>query len=198
MSIYYTENFGGGRDESRLLLKKAIALHIGDSAEAEALTAGIKTGKLGKPYIEGFKSFSVSHTKNIWAVLISEYECGLDIQYTRKCDIIAIADRVYDPADASMIRTLQKSDPGRAEDRFFRIWARREALAKAMGGSAFDSKLPSVAEDRVLTETGSYIISDISLHNIKDLYAAVCLKDAANICLNSHALQIYKQISWTE
>ena len=38
MIIYYTDNFTGGREESRRLLEKALAVHTGDEKQAKTLT----------------------------------------------------------------------------------------------------------------------------------------------------------------
>ena len=54
MIIYYTENFMGGRAESRRLLRKSIAEYTGDAKKAEELVSGLQTGENSKPYIEGF------------------------------------------------------------------------------------------------------------------------------------------------
>ena len=86
MIIYYTDNFAGGREESHRLLGKALAAYTGDEQRAKALTEALKKGEHGKPFIEGFDCFSISHTGSIWAVLIAESECGLDVQTGRKCD----------------------------------------------------------------------------------------------------------------
>ena len=60
MIIYYTDNFTGGREESRRLLEKALAVHTGDEKQAKKLTGALKKGEHGKPYIEGFSCFSIS------------------------------------------------------------------------------------------------------------------------------------------
>ena len=144
MIIYYTENFRGGRAESRRLLRKSIAEYTGDAKRAEELVSGLQTGENGKPYIEGFDCFSVSHTGGIWAVLIDIRECGLDIQLGRKSDAVAISRRIYAGEDADKIAALHDEDPEKAADMFFRLWARREALTKALGGTVYDTALPAV------------------------------------------------------
>lgn len=179
MIIYYNTEFSGGRPESRRLLEKAFAKQLGDPALAGDLIKRIKTGKEGKPYIDGFSFFSVSHTGSIWAVLIDERECGLDIQLERDCNMQAIADRVYAAEDREILRqAMSEPQSGRAVDIFFQIWTRREALAKALGDSAIKSDLPPV-----LGEQRGRVIADIPAEEIifagadrpeKKLYAAVC------------------------
>ena len=182
MIIYYTGNFKGGRAESRRLLRKSIAEYTGDADRAEELVSGLLTGENGKPYIEGFDRFSVSHTGGIWAVLIDICECGLDIQLGRKCDALAISRRTYAREDTEKIAALHDEDPEEAKDEFFRLWARREALTKAMGGTVFDTDLPSVQAEELSVNGASYRISDVSFPDTgsedgKKLYAAVCVEN---------------------
>ena len=185
MIIYYTENFRGGRAESRRLLRKSIAEYTGDAKRAEELVGGLQTGENGKPYIEGFDRFSVSHTGGIWAVLIDIRECGLDIQFSKRGDILAISRRIYAADDADKIAALHEEDPEKAKDRFFRLWVRREALTKALGGTVFDEDLPSVQTEVLSVNGSSYRISDISLPvtdpgDGEKLYAAVCAENTGD------------------
>lgn len=213
MIIYYNTEFSGGRPESRRLLEKAFARQLGDPALAGDLIKRIKTGKEGKPYIDGFSFFSVSHTGSIWAVLIDERECGLDIQLGRDCNMQSIADRVYASEDRETLGMAMQQD-GQAEDVFFRIWARREALAKALGESAIKSYLPPVLGDGVILcgESGEYrvgvrrawTISDIPAEEIifagsdrpdKKLYAAVCIE---SIDADEEADDLPEQLAWEQ
>ena len=108
MIIYYTDKYENSRGESHELLRKALAVHTGDEKLAESLTGALKKGEHGKPYIDGFSCFSISHTGNFWAVLIAEHECGLDIQLGRKSDFRAIAERWFAPEDAASIAEAAK------------------------------------------------------------------------------------------
>lgn len=209
MIIYYNTEFSGGRPESRRLLEKAFARQLGDPVLAGDLIKRIKTGKEGKPYIDGFSFFSVSHTGSIWAVLIDERECGLDIQLGRDCNMQAIADRVYASEDRETLGLAMQQDR-QAEDVFFRIWTRREALAKALGESAIKSYLPPVLGDGVILcgESGEYrdggqrawIIADIPAEEIifagsyrpdKKLYAALCIE-------SMDAEDLPEQLAWEQ
>lgn len=192
--IYYSTEFGGGRPESRRLLEEAFARHTGDPGLASELISRIQTGEKGKPYIDGFCHFSVSHTADRWAVLICGRECGLDMQIERKADLLSIAGRVYAEADFAALA----EEPERSrQDMFFRVWTRREALAKALGGSVFDTDLPPVLPGHAeVRDKGfsvrSYRIFDIDpadgLFNAgasegpscgNKLYAAACVREDA-------------------
>ena len=160
MIIYYTLSGSGGREDSHKLLEKAIAEYTGDREKAGALVSGIKTGENGKPYIDGFEHFSISHSGKAWAVLFDENECGLDIQYVKGRDVLSLARRWYNPIDADAVG----------------LWTRREALIKAIGSSVADTTLPSVGEDEVIVDGREYVIKTISLADDKELHAAICFR----------------------
>lgn len=179
MKIYYTDSFGSGRGESRELLRLAISKYTGDERRADALVGSIVTGKHGKPHIDGFCSFSVSHSSGVWAVLFSEIECGLDIQFERNCDIIAVSRRCFDQSDADAVEQAGADPDGR--EAFFRIWTRREALVKALGGTVCDADLPQVSSDLVHIGRTKYYIKDVSLPDLGELHAAVCISGAFKV-----------------
>ena len=178
MIIYYTDKYKNGRDESHGLLRKAIAAHTGDEELAKTLTGSLKKGEHGKPYIEGFSCFSISHTGNFWAVLVAEGECGLDIQLGKKCDFRSISERWFASEDAARIAEAAQEDADSAADEFFRIWARREALTKAVGGTVYDPALPGVQHGHAEFEGKAYTITDIRLPGNEQLYASVCVEGA--------------------
>jgi 4'-phosphopantetheinyl transferase len=174
--IYYTLSGSGRHEDSHELLRKAIAEYTGDREKAGAFVSGMKTGENGKPYIDGFEHFSISHSGKAWAVLFDENECGLDIQYVKGRDVLSLARRWYNPIDADAV--VSASEPGEAEGRaeFFRLWTRREALIKAIGSSVADTTLPSVGEDEVIVDGREYVIKTISLADDKELHAAICIR----------------------
>ena len=173
MIIYYTDKFTGRREESHRLLEKAIAAHTGSEIQAKMLTGALQRGEHGKPYIEGFSCFSISHTGNIWAVLIADRECGLDIQLGRNCSMQSIAERWFAPEDAAAIAELCGKNQ---YDAFFRLWTRREALTKALGGTVYDLGLPPVMPVQAEVDGSWYSITDIELPDNRQVYAALCIE----------------------
>ena len=169
--IYYYNNYSAGKGESRGLLKKAIAMHIGDAEEAERLIRTLVTGIYGKPRIPGFCGFSVTHSEHTWAVLICGAECGLDIQYPRRIVADRIAARFFTPEEQQVV--ANSGAAGNPE--FFRIWARREALIKALGRSVADTDLPSAAADTAEYAGRRYHITDIEVPGAEKAAAAVCI-----------------------
>ena len=174
MIIYYTPAFSSAKGESRRLLTEAIAEYTGDRGRAGALSAGIRTGEKGKPYIDGFDFFSISHTENVWAVIFCERECGLDIQLPRKCRALSIAEKFFHPDDAAAVADAAAVDPQKGNDLFFRLWTRREALVKAAGGSVGNRDLPPVTGDRAVYRGVTYSIHDVDMPGMPEIYAAVC------------------------
>lgn len=79
----------------------------------------------GKPYIEGGPCFSVSHSGNLFACVVSPDNIGIDIQHRRGVDAVGIARRYFIEEEISRIEA--------DSDWFFRIWARKEAFAKYTG-----------------------------------------------------------------
>ena len=179
MIIYYTTDFSGGQEESHRLLEAAITEYTGDSGQARELLEGMYTGENGKPYMDGFEYFSISHTGSVWAVLVSERECGLDIQHARSCNALSIAGRFYHPDDAAAVTAMHEEDPEKGRDEFFRLWARREAMVKAFGGSAADSDIPSVSGECAEYRGAPCRIIDICMPDLPELYAAVCVRGDA-------------------
>lgn len=178
MTIYYSYDYKSKKGESHKLLEKAIALHIGDEQKAVELVGSMHScTELGKPTIDGFDDFSISHNGNCWAVLIAGSACGLDVQYTRRgLDPSRIAKRYYAAEE-------QKSVADNKEDNyeFFRIWARREALVKSVGTTIVNSNLPCVLGSRVEFEDRVWAIRDLELppnENATEerLAAAVCIE----------------------
>lgn len=169
MRIYYTRNFSGTGEDSRHLLGMAMDKFIRTAnlewdASLEEIMSSIEKGPKGKPYTSKFPPFSISHSGNLWAVLIDQVECGLDIQRAQKAKYKALAMRFYTGDEA--VSVVQKG-----EKEFFRIWTRREAYRKAKGESVF-SEEESVLFDRINDEGRIWAVKD--LHFPLPVYAAIC------------------------
>lgn len=163
MDIYCTFDFAGGQEESRRLLREVLGFY-----GAEELIDKIEISDKGKPSIPGWHHFSISHSENCWAVLIDENPCGLDIQYPRKCSKNVIAERWYATEDAEAV--VEDTDE------FWRVWTRREASVKAIGGSVFE-ELPSVLGQTIVLGEDEWYLEDIELIGAEVIpYGAICTK----------------------
>lgn len=182
MIIYYTDKYTGSREASRKLLTEALAEYTGDDERAAELICAIRKGEHGKPYIDGFDCFSISHTGRIWAVLIADCECGFDIQLARSCNAAAIATRWFATEDACVISEMHSKNAEDADDEFFRLWTKREALVKALGGSVYESGIPAVSADIAVSGGRSFTVKNIDLpESIQQgsaaIHAAVCMEE---------------------
>lgn len=172
MYILSTGDFDGKRETGRELLAKAIDRYNADHGinmerSGAELVETIVKGEHGKPSIPGWKEFSISDTETYWAILIADTACGLDIQLSRPCRIEKIAKKYFAEEDCSVI-----ADQG--EKAFWRIWARREAAIKSVGGTVLD-RIPSVSGDTVELGGKYYSICDVEIPGApENLYAAAC------------------------
>ena len=181
MNIYFDNKFKNEEGESHQLLEKAIDRFLGDASKESAadLVADIETGEMGKPSIPGFNDFSISHSENTWAVLIADgygdqHYCGLDIQYSKNADVNKLAERWFHSDEVSAVH-----DKG--ADEFFRIWARREALVKAVGTSIVNAHLPNTLADEVEFEGEVWQIKDVVIPGTVDAFAALCARKIAEV-----------------
>ena len=87
----------------------------------------------GKPYVRMPEAdcagpyISVSHSGTTFALLVSDREVGLDIQYAREINGKRIAARYFTAEEVDQIAS------DNTNDRFFELWAQREACSKYTG-----------------------------------------------------------------
>ncbi len=132
------------------------------------------TGEYGKPVIDGFEHFSISHSKGTWAVLFDSAECGLDIEYYRVCNRVGIASRFFTGKESEVVRTAEKHGAIIGQEVFFSLWTRREALVKALGLSVVQADLPSVTEPSVTIGGRTWYFGSIDLPGSSGLATALC------------------------
>ena len=89
--------------------------------------AVIERTEKGKPYIAGGPFISVSHSEDTFALLVSDREAGLDIQYARNAKTDKIAARYFTDEEAGQAAADETSD------RFFELWTRKESYGKYIG-----------------------------------------------------------------
>lgn len=173
MYIFSYNNFDGSKEQSRQLLTEAIAAYqeiadVRPKQNPSDLVSAIEYGDKGKPYIQDWHAFSISHSNNTWTVVFNEYDCGIDVQYERDIDVTAMANRSFCKEDCELIAD-NKSE-------FFRLWTRKEAAVKAIGGSIF-SEVPSVSGLTVELDGEDYYFFDIELLGTEEnCHAAVCAR----------------------
>lgn len=107
----------------------------------------IKEGENKKPYIDNSSiCFNLSHSVNKVMLALSSEEVGCDVQHmSRKSLLVALrcfssaeSDFVFEGYDREIIKnedltSLSEVDINILQDRFFTIWARKEAYVKLTG-----------------------------------------------------------------
>jgi 4'-phosphopantetheinyl transferase len=90
----------------------------------------------GKPaianaYPAGELCFNVSHSHQmaLYAIALNR-QVGIDLEYIRSIDAVALAQRFFLPSEAAMIQSLIGADQHQA---FFKVWTQKEAYLKATG-----------------------------------------------------------------
>ncbi len=88
-------------------------------------------GRQGKPVFADLElpQFNLSHSGDFVALALSHTQCGVDLQKMESSrDVTPLADRFFSPEEAEAVRQ-------EGEETFFRLWTRKEALAKCAGKS---------------------------------------------------------------
>ena len=103
---------------------------------ALAVRLELSYGEHGKPYLKSHPAFNVSlsHAGDIAMCAISEQEIGVDVQDHRAISderMISLAARFYAPEEQQFLEEAPSFDV--RQERFFRIWAAKEAYAKYTG-----------------------------------------------------------------
>lgn len=85
----------------------------------------------GKPQLRDHDRvrFSLAHSRELAVIAVAEREVGIDIEFVRPIDGLAIAARLW-PEYHTALAALPEDRQVRA---FFEQWTRREAHAKARG-----------------------------------------------------------------
>ena len=87
----------------------------------------------GKPLLDGGPSFNLSHSREgVMIAVAREGRLGVDIEHNRQLrDLEGLAARYFAPDETARLRVVARPD---RPPTFFRIWTRKEAFLKALGG----------------------------------------------------------------
>lgn len=87
----------------------------------------IKYGVCGKPYIEGNPVFfSIAHSGDSGVVLISDRQCGVDLEVLKERKIDALYNR---------LTAREKADIQGKSEPFLKNWVAKESYIKYLGGT---------------------------------------------------------------
>ncbi len=122
----------------------------------------------GKPYVQwsgndgrSDRYISVSHSEGTFALLVSDRNVGLDIQYSRDIDTDRIASRCFAAEEAEF---SQEDGTGNG---FFELWTRKEAWSKYTGEG-----LEHVMKKQQVLKREDVALIDLRLAD--GCYCAVC------------------------
>jgi len=110
-------------------LREVLARYVGTVPESVRLAADAQ----GKPVLAGARlQFNLSHSEGVALVAVArERAVGVDVEHIEpRRDVLALADRALDPAEAAGVRAAA---PEHRAAVFHRAWARREAAVKCTG-----------------------------------------------------------------
>lgn len=90
-------------------------------------------GPQGKPWLESGPSFNLSHTgERVLIAVTREGRLGVDIEEVKPVrDLEALAERNFSPDETARVSSTSATN---RPELFFRIWTRKEAFLKALGG----------------------------------------------------------------
>lgn len=125
---------GGGRAGSRERLREILAPY----ANVGPGSLRFETGPQGKPFLPDHPTlrFNLSHSARWWTCAVArDREVGVDVEdLDRRVDVDRIGVRLFAPAELDALGAMEMTIRRRA---FFRIWAQREAVVKALGEGMF-------------------------------------------------------------
>lgn len=112
------ERFSAARVFTKILVSKYT------SSEAEQIKIAIDKNK--KPFVEGRKiEFNISHAGNCILIAISRQPVGVDVEQVTTFDFASINKENFSLQEQQYVQDDVK--------KFYTIWARKEALLKAIG-----------------------------------------------------------------
>ena len=183
--------------QSRLLMKSVIASYLNiPFSEIEFVL-----NRYGKPSLKHnphLIEFNISHSKDYWAMIISEHHAvGIDLEFVdERLDYRAIMHTFFTETEIEL-GISNSAIVGKTQDQaradFFRIWVAKEAFTKAqgLGLSAFNQALPLVeylAHGYATSDLKGvpYIIQSIDL--LPELKLAVCVFHTKQIQIQLRAV----------
>lgn len=116
----------------------------------------IEKNEFGKPYLkENPFYFNLSKSKEFFCILLSNIECGVDIEVIRNVsNMKVVADLHFHPQEKKYCET------GEFNERFLTVWTRKESLLKAVGtGLADDLPKINTLEDSIKLNDLKYRIT---------------------------------------
>ena len=198
MKLYIKNNYNSKNENSEALAKKVLALYMNEketSASFDAEDFLIERTLKGKPYLAkvpatnensvGLDSihFSISHTDDLWACIVSENNLGLDIQCAKeRTNMEAVAKRFFGEDEQKYVEEAFSRGQREGETAFYRVWTGREAYAKYTGEGFFGESLKKFSVVKV-SNIKCFVLNDLlTCETVKDgkaraLYCSICIEE---------------------
>jgi len=144
-----TSLFTGGDNERGATLRPVKWRKL--TAGSPGLTYTMTWSDKGKPVFAepGAPYFSISHTDNLAAVVLSDVPVGIDIEGKRSVSD-AMIKKAFSEADASWI--LSAEDEESRQQRFLRAWTLKESYVKMLGESVFSENVPDIFKNGEISD----------------------------------------------
>lgn len=162
MKVYWTRQNCGSRQAA----SKALDLYCG----AKGI---LNYNDKGRPYFENSSvKISISHSRDLWVCVLSDYEAGIDIEYINGRDYLKIAERFFTSEEAMFVATYGR-------EAFFKLWVRKEAYVKYIGeGITYGLGKFNLSDgEKIKNEYKEVVFTDIDLG--KDFKCVLCTKKEA-------------------
>jgi 4'-phosphopantetheinyl transferase len=113
------------REELRRIWKKTVCRLAGEQYGADPAELVIEADAHEKPFLTEYPGFhfSVSHTRGLLVIAVSDREVGVDAEKLRPVRM-KVADRFFTPHERGSITS---------QEDFFTVWTRKEAYLKYTG-----------------------------------------------------------------
>ena len=131
----------------------------------------LKYTKNGAPYCKKFKHISISHSKNYCALIISEKNIGIDIQYQKK-NIVELQNKFINTIEGIHLKTQNKNE------KLHFMWCAKEAIYKTIHNQAcsFLKDIHIDCDQSTMNTIGYYKNSQkyqINYSSFKDYFIAI-------------------------
>ncbi|MEO3872002.1 4'-phosphopantetheinyl transferase superfamily protein [Nonomuraea sp. B12E4] len=124
---------------ARSRLRRTLASYLG----VEPGAVRLRRGRHGKPELAGDgPRFNLSHSGDVALLAVSATrDVGVDVERVRHdMDVVRLAHRFFTPGEYALVRGAE-----RPPDAFARLWTRKEACVKALGGTLFQGLAAPIA-----------------------------------------------------
>jgi 4'-phosphopantetheinyl transferase len=163
----------------RRLVRRLLASTLGCAPDGFT----IALDPLGRPFVTGGPSFSISHCEGWVGVALAATDVGLDLEPGSPPDADVIAPTVMTDAElAAFFRLAREERPGA----FARLWVRKEALLKAGGlGFSVDPRAVTAGIGDLPVDPAQLPGSDLAWH-VADLPGAGQGAPVGAVALRGH------------